>query len=47
METPLQAQGLDSSGLIAPVVFSGFADMQPLDMKAFKSGTGVFDVHVL
>ena len=43
METPLQAQGSYSSGLIAPIM-SGFSDMQPLDMKAFKSGTGVFDM---
>ena len=42
METPLQAQGLDSGGEIAPII-SGFADMQPLDKKAFKSATGVFD----
>ena len=44
METPLQTQGLDSSGLIAPVVFSGFDEMQPIDKKEFKSGTGVFDM---
>jgi len=64
METPLQAQGLDSGGEIAPIMsdfsvgqlptpavnngwietsFRGFADMQPLDKKAFKSATGVFD----
>ena len=43
METPLQVQGSDSSGMIAPIM-SGFSDMQPLDMKAFKSGTGVFDM---
>jgi len=42
METPLQTQGLDSSGLIAPVVFSGFDDMLPLDKRPY-SGTGVFD----
>ena len=42
METPLQAQGLDSGGEIAPII-SGFADMQLLDKKAFKSATGVFD----
>jgi len=43
METPLQAQGLDSVGLIAPIVISGFDEMQPIDKNAFKSGTGVFD----
>ena len=62
METPLQAQGLDSGGEIAPImsdfsvgqvptpavnngwiVFSGYDDMQPLDKKAFKTATGVFD----
>ena len=58
METPLQAQGLDSGGEIAPIMsdfsigqtptpatnngwietsFRGFADMQPLDKKEFKS----------
>lgn len=43
METPLQAQGLDSGGPIAPVVFSGFADMQPIDKGISKSTTGVVD----
>ena len=43
METPLQAQGLNSIGLIAPIVISGFDEMQPIDKKAYKSGTGVFD----
>ncbi|MDD4776254.1 MAG: hypothetical protein PHG75_07065 [Syntrophomonas sp.] len=43
METPLQTQGLDSSGLIAPVVFSGFDYMLPLDKGPYKSRTGVFD----
>ena len=38
METPLQAQGLDSGGEIAPIM-SDFADMQLLD----KAATGVFD----
>ena len=38
METPLQAQGLDSGGEIAPIM-SGFADMQLLD----KTATGVID----
>ena len=58
METPLQAQRLDSGGEVAPIMsdfsvgqtptpaanngwietsFRGFADMQPLDKKEFKS----------
>ncbi|MBP7071362.1 MAG: hypothetical protein KBA97_09835 [Methanothrix sp.] len=64
METPLQAQGSDSSGLIAPImsgfsdgqtptqaanngwipIVSGYDDMNPMDKKAFKSPTGVFDL---
>mgnify|MGYP006901957669 FL=1 len=64
METPLQAQGSDSSGLIAPImsgfsdgqtptqaanngwipIVSGYDDMNPVDKKAFKSPTGVFDL---
>ena len=42
METPLQAQGLDSGSEIAPIM-SGFAYMQPLDINALKSATGVID----
>lgn len=43
METPLQAQGVDKSGLIAPLLFSGFDDMSPLDQKSYKPSPGVFD----
>ena len=42
METPLQAQGLDSGGEIAPIM-SGYYYMQLVDKTAFKSATGVFD----
>ena len=42
METPLQAQGLDSGGEIAPIM-SGYDYMQLVDKTAFKSATGVFD----
>ena len=42
METPLQAQGLDSGGEIAPIM-SGYDYAQLVDKMAFKSATGVFD----
>jgi len=42
METPLQAQGLDSGGEIAPII-SGYDNIQLLDKTAFKSAPGVID----
>ena len=42
METPLQAQGLDSGSEIAPII-SGYDNIQLLDKTAFKSAPGVID----
>ncbi|OQB27426.1 MAG: hypothetical protein BWY13_00167 [Euryarchaeota archaeon ADurb.Bin190] len=42
METPLQAQGLDSGGETAPII-SGYDNIQLLDKTAFKSAPGVID----